>query len=92
MLELYLSYINSNTNCQYPNIPATQQINYKNVKKHVDIAKSLGYNELTLKRNLELHKMTIELLTAEEIELLDTLEINDLPEDDGDCLIFDAED
>ncbi len=36
--------------------------------------------------------MTVELLTAEEIELLDTLEINDLPEDDGDCLIFDAED
>ena len=36
--------------------------------------------------------MTIELLTAEEIELLDTLEIDDLPADDGDCLILDAED
>ncbi len=36
--------------------------------------------------------MNIELLTAEEIETLATLAINDLPEDDGDCLIFDAED
>ena len=36
--------------------------------------------------------MTIELLTAEEIELLATLAIDDLPADDGDCLIFDAED
>ncbi len=36
--------------------------------------------------------MTIELLTAEEIEKLDTLEIDDLLENDGDCLIFDAED
>ncbi len=36
--------------------------------------------------------MTIELLTAEEIELLDALEIEDLPADAGDCLIFDAED
>ena len=36
--------------------------------------------------------MTVELLTAEEIEILDTLEIDDLPADDGDCLIFDAED
>ncbi len=36
--------------------------------------------------------MNIELLTAEEIELLDTLAIDDLPTDDGDCLTFDAED
>ena len=36
--------------------------------------------------------MSIELLTAEEIETLATLAINDLPADDGDCLIFDAED
>ena len=36
--------------------------------------------------------MTIELLTAEEIEKLDTLALNDLPADDGDCLTFDAED
>ncbi len=36
--------------------------------------------------------MTIELLTAEEIEKLDTLTLDDLPADDGDCLIFDAED
>ena len=38
--------------------------------------------------------MNIELLTAEEIELelLATLAIDDLPEDDGDCLTFDAED
>ncbi len=36
--------------------------------------------------------MNIELLTAEEIETLTTLAIDDLPADDGDCLIFDAED
>ncbi len=38
--------------------------------------------------------MNIELLTAEEIEseLIATLAIDDLPADDGDCLIFDAED
>ncbi len=36
--------------------------------------------------------MTIEPLTAEEIETLATLAIDDLPADDGDCLIFDAED
>ncbi len=41
--------------------------------------------------------MTVELLTAEEVqalenEILACLEIDDLPEDDGDCLIFDAED
>ena len=36
--------------------------------------------------------MNIELLTAEEIETLDTLALDDLPADDGDCLIFDAED
>ena len=42
---------------------------------------------------LELHKMTVELLTAEEIEILATLALDDLPaDDDGDCLIFDAED
>ncbi len=31
-------------------------------------------------------------LTYEEIETLDTLNIDTLPEDDGDCLTFDAED
>ena len=36
--------------------------------------------------------MTVDLLTAEEIELLDTLTIDDSPADDGDCLILDAED
>ena len=41
--------------------------------------------------------MTVELLTAEEVlalesEILACLEIDDLPADDGDCLIFDAED
>ncbi|WP_419617789.1 hypothetical protein [Thiolapillus sp.] len=41
--------------------------------------------------------MTVELLTAEEVqalenEILACLELNDLPADDGDCLIFDAED
>ena len=36
--------------------------------------------------------MNIELLTADEIEILDTLALSDLPADDGDCLIFDAED
>ncbi|WP_419617877.1 hypothetical protein [Thiolapillus sp.] len=41
--------------------------------------------------------MTIELLTVEEVqalenEILACLELDDLPKDDGDCLIFDAED
>ncbi len=36
--------------------------------------------------------MTINPLTTEEIELLATLAIDDLPADDGDCLTFDAED
>ena len=36
--------------------------------------------------------MIIDPLTAEEIETLDTLALDDLPADDGDCLIFDAED
>ena len=36
--------------------------------------------------------MSIELLTAEEIETLAILAIDDLPADDGDCLTFDAED
>ncbi len=36
--------------------------------------------------------MNIELLTADEIKILDTLALDDLPADDGDCLIFDAED
>ena len=36
--------------------------------------------------------MNIELLTTEEIETLATLAIDDLPADDGDCLIVDAED
>ena len=36
--------------------------------------------------------MIIDPLTTEEIEKLDTLAIDDLPADDGDCLIFDAED
>ena len=36
--------------------------------------------------------MIIEPLTAEEIETLATLALNDQPADDGDCLIFEAED
>ncbi|WP_419627315.1 hypothetical protein [Thiolapillus sp.] len=41
--------------------------------------------------------MTIEPLTAEDVqalenEILACLEIDDLPADDGDCLIFDAKD
>ncbi len=36
--------------------------------------------------------MTINPLTTEEIETMATLAIDDLPEDDGDCLTFDAED
>ena len=63
----------------------------KNLKKRVDVPKICGILGSHLEK-LELHKMTIELLTAEEIELLDTLTIDDLPADDGDCLILDAED
>lgn len=78
--------MNQSTQTQQP-----RKLISKKLEKRVDVLKKCGTMGSHLEK-LELHKMTVELLTAEEIELLDTLEIDDLPEDDGDCLIFDAED
>ena len=62
------------------------------MQKLVDVSRICGKMGSHLEK-LELHKMTVELLTAEEIEILATLALDDLPaDDDGDCLIFDAED
>ena len=42
MLELYNFYVKSITNCQYPNIPVTQQINNKIA---INLANYLQYCE-----------------------------------------------
>ena len=50
MLAILLIICNTVAHEPIDTNPATKKINCKNVKKLVDIAKSLGYTELTLTR------------------------------------------